>query len=342
MTRVQLKFELRMPRCFAIDAAAYYQEAMEQIAALDGLVDYVNFCEHHGTDDGYLPSPLALMAGAATRTRHMRLRGNVVLPFNPLLRLAEDAAVIDILSGGRVELVLLGGYVPGEFAMFGAAPAQRGALMEHGVRTLRAAWSGDTFDYEGRPVRISPRPLQSGGPPLFLGGGVPAAARRAARIGDGFVPMIPQVVRHYEDECRRLGKTPRNEGKIGPVFLHISRDPALDWLRIAPHALYQANAYHRWQQQMNTPGLFSEITDVEQLRRHGAFAVLTPEQCLELAESLGDEGTLVLDPLMGGMPPRLGWESLGLFIDEVAPHLKRRAAFSRGQDDAAQPQRDLA
>src|SRR6202035_301081 len=100
------------------------------------------------------------------------------------LRLAEDLAVLDGLSEGRVDVVLGGGYVQGEFDMFGVPLAERPARVEEAVAVLRASWTGEPFEYRGRTVRVTPTPHRAGGPPILLGGASPAAARRAARIGD--------------------------------------------------------------------------------------------------------------------------------------------------------------
>lgn len=326
MALVQIKYEVRTPEQFAIDRASYYQQALEQISWADqqGDIDQVNFSEHHGAPDGYLPSPTVMMAAAAAKTKRMRLQSALVLPFYNPLRLAEDLAVVDIISGGRVEIAAIGGYVVPEFEMFGVALKDRGRRIEEAVAVLRQAWSGETFEYRGRSVRVTPRPLQEPGPRILMGGSAPVAARRAARIADGFMPMVPEAIPHYEAECERLGKQPYVTGKIEAVFVHISRDPDRDWQKIAVHAQDQSNMYVRWQSQTGVDGIFSPVSDVDALRSSGTFAVLTPEECLAMIERLGDQGVLSLDPLMGGMPAELGWESLELFASEVAPMLKAK------------------
>ena len=337
MTTVHLKYECRHPEEFGIDRQAQYQQALEQIRWADQLgVTAVNFCEHHGAEDGYLSSPMTFAAAAAAVTSQLRLRVNLVMAYHDPIRVAEDLAVVDIISGGRLELAVLGGYVPSEFEMFGRDLKQRGVLIEEGIELLQRAWSGEEFTWKGRRVRVTPRPLQSP-PRVLIGGGVAAAARRAARLAEGLVPMIPAAFEPYAQECERLGKTPVNEGKIGPAFLHISEDPDRDWALIAPHALYETNCYARWQAQTGVTGIFQEMTNADALRANGVFQVLTPDECLKLAEELGPDGQLLFHPLMGGLDAELAWQSLELFKAKVWPYLTVHASAEPGAKVLHQP-----
>lgn len=337
MTTVHLKYECRHPEQFGIDRQAQYQVALEQIRWADELgMTGVTFCEHHGSEDGYLSSPMIFAAAAASVTRNIRLRMNLVMAYHDPIRVAEDIAVLDILSGGRTELAVLGGYVPSEFEMFGRSLSDRGRLIEEGVDLLKQAWTGEPFEWKGRRVQVTPKPIQSP-PRLLIGGGAPVAARRAARLAEGIIPMIPEAYDPYEEECRKLGKTPVNEGKIGPAFLHVSEDPDRDWALIAPHALYETNCYARWQAQTGVTGIFEEMTDADALRESGVFQVLTPEQVLELADQLGPDGQLLFHPLMGGLDGDLAWQSLELFADKVWPHLTVHASAEPDAEVLHQP-----
>ena len=108
----------------------------------------------------------------------------------------------------------------------------------------------------------------------------------------------------------------------GPGFVHVSEDPERDWSRIGKHALYDAQTYHSWQ----TPGQRSQVhvaaDSVEEVRSSGVYRVVTPDECVALAAELGTRGGLVFHPLMGGMDPDLGWESLELFGSKVLPRLQ--------------------
>src|SRR5690606_18182769 len=123
------------------------------------------------------------------------------------LRLAEDIAVLDLASGGRVSYVVGLGYRPEEYAMFDREWKRRGKRMDASLEAMLAAWSGEPFEYEGRTVQVLPRPVSD--PPLLrVGGSGPAAARRAARLGLGFFPPVGDeaLAQTYRDECARLDK----------------------------------------------------------------------------------------------------------------------------------------
>jgi len=323
MTYLVLKYDLRAP-AFGTPTPELYRAAIEQCAWADRQgFGTLMLAEHHGSEDGYLPSPVALGCAIAAVTERMRIRVQaMILPFHDPLRLAEDLAVLDQISGGRAEITAAGGYVPAEFAMFGVDLKDRGRLVEESIQTLRQAWTGEPFDYRGRPARVTPRPVQSE-LPIALGGASRAAARRAARLeAAAFIPAMPELHELYADECSRLGRQPAPPEVMGPVFLHVAEDPEAAWARIAPHALHETNAYGRWMQDsMGDQATYKPVEDAEALRRSGAYQVVTPEECLRIARELGPGGRLALHPLMGGMDPELGWESLRLVADRVLPHL---------------------
>jgi hypothetical protein len=147
-----------------------------------------------------------VIAGA---TRTMALRFSViVLPLHDPPRVAEDLAVIDIASRGRIELVVGAGYVPYEFEMFGHRVADRVNRLEHAVRVLRRAWTGEEFEVDGHPAKVRPVPYRGRSIPIAMGGSSIRAARQAARIADGFDPVPHKLVTTYREECARLGKQP--------------------------------------------------------------------------------------------------------------------------------------
>src|SRR5262249_29182306 len=120
-TMFGLRFDLRNPAFSGVDLADRYQAAVEmcQWADEQGAL-FVSFTEHHGSDDGYLPSPLILASAVAARTARVAIAINaLIVPFHNPLRIAEDIAVVDLISGGRVSVTLAGGYLPAEFDMFG-------------------------------------------------------------------------------------------------------------------------------------------------------------------------------------------------------------------------------
>lgn len=319
---LSLRYDLRAPP-FGTPPKALYQAALEQCAwAEEQGFHMVTLSEHHGAEDGYCPSPLVMAAAVCGRTRSLRvLVAALVLPLYDPIRLAEDLAVLDLASSGRVDLIVGAGYRPEELAMFGREMSERVALVEEGVGTLKAAWSGEEFDYRGRRVRVTPQPARPGGPVLLMGGSTKAAARRAARLGDGFIPVDLSLWPAYEAACREVGRDPGLPPPVGgPLFVHVADDPERAWAQIAPHALHEMSSYGAWEARAEGIARYTPVEDIEAVRASGKYVVVTPDECVDLARS---EGTLRLHPLMGGLSPDLAWESLELVASKVLPHVQQ-------------------
>jgi probable F420-dependent oxidoreductase len=171
-----------------------YRETLELVRLAERVgFDSAWVSEHHGSSDGYLPSLLPMLAAFAAVTERIELGTGVILtPLHDPLRLAEDAAVVDQLSGGRLLLGIGNGWRQEEFRMFEASKAERGARTEETVEVLRRAWTGRRFSFEGRTLRydrmkVTPQPARPGGPPILLGGYDRKAVIRAGRIADGYI-----------------------------------------------------------------------------------------------------------------------------------------------------------
>jgi alkanesulfonate monooxygenase SsuD/methylene tetrahydromethanopterin reductase-like flavin-dependent oxidoreductase (luciferase family) len=240
------------------------------------------------------------------------------------LRLAEDIAVLDNASRGRVIYVLGLGYREEEYEMFDRPWATRGQYVEGVIETLLHAWTGEPFEYGGRRVRVTPRPHTQPHPPLFYGGGSRAAARRAARLGLGFYPQVPDptLAELYRSECAAAGREPGwvVTPPAGPGTVFCSNDPDAFWDRAGPHLLYEAQSYDAWQQ-----GVTSLVHDhsqtVDDMRVAGVYAVLTPDEIVDRCRS-GELGAVITHPLCGGMPVDVSWESLRLLGEKVLPALR--------------------
>ena len=182
------------------------------------------------------------------------------------------------------------------------------------VAVLRQAWTGEPFPFRGRTVRVTPTPAQPGGPRLLLGGSSEAAARRAARIGDGFIPSEPEWWGYYRDECLRLGQPdpgPSTMGEARTVVL--AEDPEAAWEVLGPYFLYETNAYGAWRVAAQVASPFTPMADVEEVRASGRYRILLPEEYAAEIEAAGDLGMAQLHPMVGGIPPDLAWEHLRLF-----------------------------
>ena len=309
-------FDMRTPT-FGVGREAAYAAAL----------DMAEWSDRVGLDDGYNPSPLVLAAAMAGRTRQVALRTAVLLaPLYDPVRLAEDLAVAQLVSAGRMQLGLGFGYRPVEFAMYGRRVEDRFALTCNTARLLKTAWTGEPFTYEGRPCLVSPVPEKP--VPILLGGMAPKVARIAAEIADGFlVPLFPpKVWQPYRAACLRLGKPdPGPYPRQGPTFLWVSEDPEADWQWIAPHILHVLDSYSRWTAEAyGTPqGPYAGGMTAETVRESGAYQVLRPEAVVALARELDEHSSLYLTPLFGGIDPARGWAMLQLFEQRVLPHLPR-------------------
>ena len=321
MAMIGIRFDLRVPSFSKTTHAEQYAACLDQCAwAEEHGLDIVALSEHHGVDDGYLPAPLTLAAAIAGRTKRINISiAAVLIPLHDPVRLAEQLAVLDLASGSRVSIVAGLGYRHEEFEMAGVDRTKRGRLLEEYVDVLRKAWSGEPFEWRGRTVRVTPKPRSQ--PMILIGGSTEKAARRAARLRAGFFPAIgdAHLAAVYEEECAKVGYQGFTSLPGGPGFVHVSDEPERDWQRIGPHALYDAQTYDAWQ----TPGQRSQVhvaaKTIDDVRKSGVYVILTPEQCIALAR---EQGRIILHPLMGGMPPDLGWQGLRLFEQKVLPHIR--------------------
>jgi alkanesulfonate monooxygenase SsuD/methylene tetrahydromethanopterin reductase-like flavin-dependent oxidoreductase (luciferase family) len=322
MAMIAIRYDLRVPSFATATHAELYSACLDQCAWADGLgLDTVVLSEHHGVDDGYLPAPLTLAAAIAGRTRRIRINiAAVLVPLHDPIRFAEQLAVLDLASESRVGFVAGLGYRQEEFEMAGVDRTRRGKLLEEYVDVMRKAWTGEPFEWRGRVVRVTPKPRSQ--PMILIGGSTPVAARRAARLRSGFFPAIgdPQLAEIYNAECQRLGFS---GGFVmlpgGPGFVHVSEDPERDWKRIAAHALYDVQTYAAWQTPDQRSAMHVEAQTLDDVRKSGVYRVVTPDECVALAQECG---RIILHPLMGGMSPELGWEGLRLFESKVLPRIR--------------------
>jgi alkanesulfonate monooxygenase SsuD/methylene tetrahydromethanopterin reductase-like flavin-dependent oxidoreductase (luciferase family) len=326
MTRVRLTYDLvRAPASAPArpDHAALYAAMLEQVAWADAHgFDAVCFGEHHGASNGYLCSPMVAAAAAAGRSRRLGLRlAALILPLHDPVRAAEDLATLDLASAGRLLPVIGAGHQAAEFEAVGKRLGDRANLVEEYVAVLRRAWSGEPFEWVGRRRRVTPRPYQD--PlPIWLGGNSEAAAHRAARIADGFMPVVPGLFETYRAECQRLGRTACAEEPGLPLFyLGLAEDPDDAWAKLGPYLLGGANFYMGLVACPDDPESFRAFPSAEALRASGMAAILSPDECIERAHALGPQGVLTLWPLFGGTPPELAWPSIELMAKQVIPRL---------------------
>lgn len=321
-----MRFDMRLPAA-GPGAGEMYGAALAMAAWADahGCLA-VALSEHHASPDGYLPAPTVMAAAVAARTDRVPIQvAALVATLHHPVQMAEELAVLDILSGGRVSVVLGMGYRPEEFDLYGIAMGQRADRMEAAVDVLRRAWAGQPVGGAGGGgLRVTPAPLTPGGPPLLMGGGTPAAARRAARLGLGMLTeRTGDLERVYREACRAAGREPGlfvGGGDATVVATFVDRDPDAAWEHLGPHLLRDARAYAAWHEgaAKPRPGSVVDVATVDDVRAAGRYRILTPPEAVAHVRA---GGHLVLHPLCGGTPPELGWPTLHLMAEEVLPAL---------------------
>lgn len=316
-----LRFDFRNPSLAGTSVADRYAAGMQMAEWADGLgCITIAVSEHHSSPDGYIPSPLPMVAAMAARTTNVRFMvAALIAPFYDPIRVAEDLVVLDNISKGRVDVIVAGGYVSNEFAMFDVPMNERGKRVTEMVHTLKAAFTGEPFEFRCRTVQVTPAPYRPGGPGLTLGGSSEAAARRAARLADGFLPSVPEVWEFYRDEVQVLGRPDPGPSPIGQNrTVALAEDVEKGWDAMGPYFLHEANAYGTWQAEEGVASPYRNAADVDELRASGQYAVLTPDQLIDELRA-APFPLAFFHPLCGGMPIDLAWSSLRLFEHEVRP-----------------------
>lgn len=274
--------------------------------------------QHHASEDGYLPSPVPLASAIAARTSTLPITvAALLLALYEPVKLAEDLAVVDLISRGRVSYVVGIGYRDEEFDMFGVDRRGRGHLVEERIGLLQRLWSGEPVDVDGRPVRVTPLPFTPGGPMLAYGGGTEVAARRAGRLGLMFMAESHDTT--LEEAYRAEG----GEAAPGCFFapagvpntVFVADDPERAWAEIGEYMLLDALSYSAWNAHREGTVSISRAPSVAALAAEkGAYQIITPAEARELVAAGNPLG---LQPLVGGIPRDLAW-----------PYLEAAAAVS--------------
>jgi alkanesulfonate monooxygenase SsuD/methylene tetrahydromethanopterin reductase-like flavin-dependent oxidoreductase (luciferase family) len=234
--RVGIYFDLRNPAEWARPWPALYRDALDLVVEAERLgLDSAWFSEHHSFDDGYLPQPLTMAAAVAARTTRIGIgTAIIVAPLHHPRELAEQAAIIDILSDGRLTIGLGAGYVQHEFDSFGADITRRYTTTDQRVRELRAL-----LDEDGG---VTPPPVQRPFP-IWLGYQGPQGARRAGRLGCGLLSLDPSLVEPYRAGLAEGGHDPASARMKGLLGLIVADDPDDAFERLLPYTCHQLNTY---------------------------------------------------------------------------------------------------
>ena len=302
--------------------------------------DSIWVSEHHGSSDGYLPSLLPMLAAIAAVTERVQLGTGVVLaPMHDPLRLAEDAAVVDNLSDGRLILGLARGWREEEFRMFGLPEGQRLSRTLEPIEILRKAWTGERFSFEGKvhryeDVQVTPVPAREGGPPIYLGGFDEKTIRRAGRLADGYIrsrselEASKEALRWAEEGAREAGRDPQALGFALLQNAFVDRDPEAAWDEVRGGVNHQIGVYAAWRAGADTPGHGLDVPEVDEAALKGLTIHGTPEEVVAglepIAGAFADraEFHLIVRLYYPGMDDDTARDAVQLFGTEVLPALK--------------------
>jgi alkanesulfonate monooxygenase SsuD/methylene tetrahydromethanopterin reductase-like flavin-dependent oxidoreductase (luciferase family) len=300
--RVGVYFDLRNPPQWQVPWSHLYGFTLEMCEEAEALgAESVWVTEHHLFDDGYLPQPLTYAAAIAARTKRMRIgTGILVAPLHNPVEVAEQAAVVDILSDGRLDLGIGAGYRLPEFELYGADFRTRYGATDGMARRLRALWGTDG---------VTPQPVQER-VPIWLGYQGPKGARRAGRLGENLLSLSATLWPEYRAGLAETGHDPAIGRMAGGIQGWVSEDPDVDWPQVARHLSYQTDSYRR-HMVMGTDIPTPKPVDPEKLRTRSPRGSLdyffygTPEQVAQqVRDYVGDApvDTVYFWGSLGGMP----------------------------------------
>jgi alkanesulfonate monooxygenase SsuD/methylene tetrahydromethanopterin reductase-like flavin-dependent oxidoreductase (luciferase family) len=320
--RVGLYLDLRNPPAWRRPWDEVYAEALATAEEAERLgAASVWLSEHHLFEDGYLPQPLVLAAALAARTRRVRLGTAVLLaPLRPAIAIVEEAALVDCLSGGRLDLGLGAGYRVAEFEAFGQDVGGRWRAVGERVREIRRLIA------EGR---VTPPPLQD--PlPIWLGFQTPRGARRAGRLGAHLLSADPALAAPYREGLAEAGLPPEAARMAGPVHFLLADDPEAAFAAARPHFRYQWDSYRRYLAEGRPDLRPPRPIDPEEWRRPGPggapprIGAFTPDEAAAmlrrwLAGSPVEE--VFLWARIAGLPGALARRHVELVCSKLGPAL---------------------
>ncbi len=317
------------------DSAARHREELEAGARLAESLGYDSLWvgEHHVTDRTFFENfgTLAYLAGI---TDSIRIGTSVCLAplHNPVL-LAERVATLDVLCDGRFTFGVAAGYREAEFEVLGVDHSTRGDRLDETLDILEALWEHDDVSHDGdlfgfEDVSVNPKPLQDGGPPVWVGGTAPRPVRRAATRGDAWfvdprvsVPKLERPAAYYDEQLEEHGRTPSERPVWREVFVAETTEAAVETAR--PYLVEKYDTYLGWGAE---DGVGGDTVDAgfEDLAAD-RFLVGTPEEVVEGIERYRREfgmDHLVLRSRWPGMPVETARDSYRLFAEEVMPRFE--------------------
>lgn len=321
-------YDFRNPPNWRQPWSEYYAQLLDTIEWTEALgFGGAWVPEHHLADDGYIPSPLIVLAAIAARTKSMRLGTSVALAplYNPV-RFAEDCAVLNILSGGRLEMGVAIGFRRREFEALGVDVTKRGRMFDEWLDIVTRLWAGETVDSEGpffpvQGAKVMP-PVEPGRIPLYIGGFGEKMIERGMRYGDGYIGS-PEMFQNFDAMLEAQGGAPGSaKARISGMMTAVAHDPVKALDELAPYYLHVANSYAEWALEDKPQGANGKKPmSLEEFKASGQLKVLTPEQAIAMFREMQER--MPLDHYMMTYPPGFPRERFReyaeLFAKEVIP-----------------------
>jgi alkanesulfonate monooxygenase SsuD/methylene tetrahydromethanopterin reductase-like flavin-dependent oxidoreductase (luciferase family) len=330
-----------------VQEAQAFEELLEQVELTDHLgFDEAWFAEHHHSDYGLLASPNLIIAALARRTHRLRLGGLVnVLPLHDPIRLAEECAMLDILTEGRLN-VGLGRGVPRDDIKHGLDVDTARARFSEGVEVLLKAWTGGTFSHDGptwtyRDISCRPQPIQSPHPPIYYGAGSPESAREVARKGWNLAmsrqPLthVAAITRAYREE-RASARSSAPGSVLLARDIYVAETDEQAWAEAGPEIVrfWQLATDNVWKDEPISMSDLSRFTSrfayydggltEERLTEWGVSLVGSPQTVRRGVRRIVEEAapdSLVGLFAFGNLRHEQVLRSIQLFADEVMPSL---------------------
>jgi alkanesulfonate monooxygenase SsuD/methylene tetrahydromethanopterin reductase-like flavin-dependent oxidoreductase (luciferase family) len=335
------------------EEARYYADTVDLAVRAEALgYDAIWVGEEHFYTFGVCPSPQMLLTALARETQTLRLGTAIsLLPFENPLRKAEDFAMLDILSGGRLDFGVGRGSIPKHFAGFNVSAQESRARYEESLAVIKAAWTKDVISHAGQfwqipELSVSPKPVQRPHPPVYRGTVSTESYEKAAAVGDhAFVvpwttgphPVVAERVRRYKELAVQNGHQDRRTTTILFLFADTDQLAAVREAReiTTRYSEHITNAVRTPERTMSTDpasALFSISDYILSMPDHveERAVVGTPEHCIrrlgELDEELGGLDRVAFYFHPGARDPRSAQRSLELFAKEVMPQFRQSAA----------------
>ena len=330
-----------------------FQEQLETLRVAEDLgFDYLWAPEHHFTEYGFCASPLLTLAAMATVTTRIRLAsGVVVLPFNDPVRIAEESAMVDLMSNGRLELGVGRGFQPVEFRGFGVDPAQSSEIFDEALQIIERAWTRETVAFAGKHFTIEehvvrPKPLQQPHPPIWLAAVTAPSFELAGTRGYNLLSTLVPGFHHalnveylhtYRRALRAGGHDSAKKETAALCMVYCAETteqarqdfaaPVLWYFRTMENYIASSGGPQEGYEEYDRIRRYAHTVHWEELLETRALVCGSPEHCIKQIEEIRNQygfTQLICWSRLAGLEHRKILRSLELFGKHVIPHFHRQ------------------